>query len=83
MRVGKLRHRIEIYKNIQTQNEYGESELKSELIATLWASINTIKSDEEYISQKEQSILTHKIEIRYVKNIEESYLSNLKIEFLT
>lgn len=78
MRAGRLRERIEIYKFDEIANEYGERERVERLIKSVWASIDSIKGDEKYINDKEISLLTHKVEIRYFKGLDESYFIKFK-----
>lgn len=78
MRVGKLRHRINIYNFNEIKNEYGEAKLKETLVTTVWGMIDAIKGDEKYINNKEVSNITHNVEIRYLSNLDESYFVKFK-----
>ena len=72
MRVGKLRHRIEIYKLDEVFNEYGEAELKEVFVKKIWAFMDAIKGDEKYINDKQMSEVDYKFEIRFLKGLDES-----------
>ncbi|MCZ6105690.1 phage head closure protein [Campylobacter ureolyticus] len=80
MRVGKLRHRIEIYKFDEIRNEYGEAEKKELFVKKVWAFIDAVKSDEKYIQNKQMSEVTYKLEIRYLKGLDESFFIKFKGE---
>lgn len=78
MNAGALKHRFEIYKFNENRNEFGEMEKSEIKFAEVWGYIDAIKGDEKYINQKEITLLTHKIVIRYISGIDESCFIKFK-----
>jgi SPP1 family predicted phage head-tail adaptor len=66
MNPGELRHRIDIWGNVSTTNELGETEYSPSKIKTLWAAI--MPQTGKLQVQQANTILsnvTHKIIVRY------------------
>lgn len=72
MRAGRLNKLISICKLVETQNEYGEAEKSFTEVSQRWASIEPISANEHYINAKEQTQITHKIEMRYLQGLNEA-----------
>lgn len=70
MEIGKLRHRITLQQQINTQNDYGVIVTIWQNIATVWAEIKPISGREYFSAQQVQSEVTTQIWIRYRKGIE-------------
>lgn len=77
MNPSKLRHRITLQLLVETQNDYGEDVKKWEDGATVWASINSLSPREFFAAEKQNSEITHKINLRYVPGI----LPNMRVKF--
>ena len=63
---GDLRHRIEVYGNVQYENELGETTVKFDKLKTIWASI--VPQTGSLQKQAVDTVLTnvtHKIIVRY------------------
>lgn len=70
MKIGDLRHRIDIYGKTKIENELGEVDYSFGKIKTIWASI--VPQTAKLLTQQAETILsntTHKIIIRYDKDI--------------
>lgn len=66
MKLGELRHRIDIYGKTQVENELGELDYVYEKIKTIWAAI--IPQTASLQKQQIETIVsntTHKIIVRY------------------
>lgn len=66
MDAGKLKHRIDIYANIEYENELGETSERFDKLKTIWAAI--IPQTGSLQKQQAETILTnvtHKIIVRY------------------
>lgn len=66
MNIEELRHRIDVYGNIQIENELGEIDYSPSKIKTIWASI--VPQTGKLQVQQVNTILsnvTHKIIVRY------------------
>ena len=68
MRAGNLKHKIIIQTYSETQNDFGEVTKSWDDFKTAYASIVPI-SAKEFFKDGVQAIATHKIEIRYLKDI--------------
>lgn len=70
MNIGKLRHRVTLQKQINTQNDYGAFVTTWQDIATIWAEIKPISGREYFEVSQVQSEVTTQIWIRYCDGIE-------------
>lgn len=70
MRAGTLRHRIQIEKQVITQNTFGEPAISWAHYADVWASVEPLNSREFFAAQSVQSEITGKIIIRYLAGVE-------------
>ena len=65
MRIGKLRHRIEIQTNTPTDDTFGEPIASWATDATVWASIEPLAGRELLRAQEIASEVTTRIRVRY------------------
>ncbi|WP_443090319.1 phage head closure protein [Basfia succiniciproducens] len=70
MEIGKLRHRVTLQQQANTQNDYGATITTWQDIATVWAEIKPISGREYFSAQQVQSEVTTQIWIRYRNGIE-------------
>ena len=61
---GSLNKRIDIKKPATTQDDYGQPDIKWELVKSIWAGINPISGKEFIQGLAEQSQVTHRIIVR-------------------
>lgn len=74
MKSGKLRHRIEIQKSIDTRSSSGAISGQTwEPFCYVWASIEPLSGREYFAAAQAQSSVTHKITIRYRAGIRVHY----------
>ena len=70
MRAGKLRHRVTIQEPIDTQNAYGEAEVRWQNVATaVQVSIEPLRGREYFSSRQENAEVDSRIEMRFRKDI--------------
>lgn len=71
MRIGRLRHRVELQSASMTQDASGEEIETWATIATLWANVAPVGRTERFVSGADQQLatITHRVEIRYRTNI--------------
>lgn len=80
MNAGDLKHRIDIYANVEYENELGETSYKFEKLKTIWAAI--IPQTGSLQKQQADTILTnvtHKIIVRY--SAANNVTKEMKIKF--
>ncbi len=66
MRSGLLRHRVTLQKPVETQNAYGEPELRWQTVSSnIWASISPLRGREYLTAQQMTSEITAKVCMRY------------------
>lgn len=70
MEIGKLRHRITLQQQMNTQNDYGAFVTTWQDIANVWAEIKPISGREHFSAQQVQSEVTAQVWIRYREGIE-------------
>lgn len=70
MNIGKLRHRVTLQKQINTQNDYGAFVTTWQDIATVWAEIKPISGREYFEANQVHSEVTTQIWLRYRDGIE-------------
>jgi SPP1 family predicted phage head-tail adaptor len=66
---GKLRHRITIEKPTDTLDAFGHRLKGWELVATVWAEVRPVGSNERLIAFQMQSGQTHVIKTRWQPNL--------------
>lgn len=67
---GRLNKKISIKKEVSISDGGGGQKTDYELIANTWASINTLSGREFWQAQQMQAEVSHKVTIRYRKEIE-------------
>lgn len=67
MRIGPLRHRVNIQQPIATQNDFGEEIITWSTLASVWANVLPASGRESYVSAGEQqlAVITHRVQLRY------------------
>lgn len=79
MNPSKLRHRITFQKQTETQNDYGEEIKEWVNVVTVWASINPISAKEFFAAEKMNSEVSHKINLRYIR--QHTITPDMRIKF--
>ena len=69
LRAGELRHLITLQNTIATVNDYGERTLTYSDYATVFASIEPLTGREFDLAQQTNSLVTHKIRMRYLAGV--------------
>lgn len=69
MRVGALRHFVEIYNTTNTRDSLGGFTEVNALFATAWADITPISGNEKFIDKERHATATHKAICRYIAGI--------------
>ncbi len=69
MNAGKLRHQVTIKKPIETQNAYGEPEVRWQDIATVWAQVEPLRGREYFASKQMVAEVEVRITIRYRSDV--------------
>ncbi|MFB5622537.1 MAG: phage head closure protein [Nitrosarchaeum sp.] len=79
----RYRHYITIQSQVVTQNKYGENEISWVDDSECFAEIKPIKGDEYYNARQIQSVVTHKITMRYTTLSDGTRIkqSNSRIKF--
>lgn len=65
MQIGKLRHRIKIQQQINTQNDYGALVTEWQDVVSCWAEVKPLMGKEYFTAQQVQSEVTVQIWLRY------------------
>lgn len=79
MRAGELKRRIRIQQQSATQDEYGQPIESWGDVLACWAAIKSATSKEVYAASGFTSQITHKITIRFPRDIEIG--SNMRVLF--
>jgi SPP1 family predicted phage head-tail adaptor len=70
MRAGKMRHRVTIQKPVESQNTYGEPEVRWQNVATaVQCSIEPLRGREYFSSRQDNSEVDSRIEMRFRNDI--------------
>ncbi len=69
MRVGPLRHRVEIQTSARVDDGMGGGVVTWTTDETYWASISPLQGAELYQAQQTQAKVTHKVIMRYVAGV--------------
>lgn len=69
MKAGRLRHRVTIQKPVETQNTYGEAEVRWQDVATVWASVEPLRGREYLAAKQMVSEVEVRVVIRYMAGI--------------
>ena len=65
MRIGKLRHKVEVQRFVTKKDEWGNTIEAWETLANVWAAIEPMKGEEFFAAMAFQSEITHKVTMRY------------------
>lgn len=69
MFAGKLRHRVTIQKPVETQNTYGEPEVRWQDVATVWAQVEPLRGREYFAAKQMVSEVSVRVVIRYMAGV--------------
>lgn len=69
MRIGQLRHSVELQQPASNQDGYGEAVRTYTTYATVWASVEPLQGREFEFAQQISAETTHRITIRYNSNV--------------
>lgn len=69
MKIGKLRHRITLQKQVNKPNDYGAVVPTWKNVATVWADVSPISGREYFSAQQVQSEVTTQIWMRYLAGV--------------
>jgi SPP1 family predicted phage head-tail adaptor len=69
MRSGKLRHRVVIKKPVETQNTFGEPEVRWQDFATVWAAIEPLRGREYFAAKQINAEVEANVTIRYLEGM--------------
>ena len=64
MRIGKLRHRIEIQRFVTQEDEWGNEFSGWETLAHVWAAVEPLKGEEYYAARQAVAEVSHKVTMR-------------------
>lgn len=78
MNPGELRNRVVIKKNTKIKNAFGEVADNWEVVAEVWANINPISGKEFFSADTVNSSVSHRIRIRYRKDITSDMIIDYK-----
>ncbi len=70
MRVGNLRHIVEILEPVPTANAFGEEVVTWGLYAKAFAEVKPLKAAEFFSARGTEHQLTHRIIMRYIAGVE-------------
>ncbi len=69
MQSGKLRHQVTIKRPVETQNTYGEPEVRWQDVATVWAQVEPLRGREYFAAKQMVSEVEARITIRYRSDV--------------
>ena len=69
MRIGRLRHRIEIQQATETRNNYGEPVVSWATFRKCWASVEPLRGRELWAALEQQARVSTRIRIRYLADV--------------
>lgn len=69
MQAGKLRHRIELQRNVPTRHGMGEQLDSWAKYATVWASVEPLTGTELLNAQQISAEVTHRVKIRFCSDV--------------
>lgn len=72
MRVGRMRHRLEIQRATETRDAAGGVVQTWSTLDTRWASIEALTGREYFMAKQVQSDATHRIRLRYYEGLRPS-----------
>lgn len=71
MKIGDLRHRITFQKPLKTPDDYKGHEVNWQDVVTVWASIEPLTGREYFYAHQIKNEVSHRVRIRYRRNITE------------
>lgn len=78
MRSGKLRHRVTLQTQVETQNSFGEQETLSwQDYATVWGAVEPLQGREFFTAMQVNAETTVRIRIRYMTGV----TSRMRVSF--
>jgi len=69
MKIGQLRHRLEIQEKRSVMDEWGNQVSEWFTVATAWAAIEPIRGEEYWAAGAQQRETTHRVTMRYVPGV--------------
>lgn len=70
MIAGQLRHRVNIQRQVETQNAYGEPEVSwSNVVTDIWASIEPLRGKEFFAAKQFNAEIEARIRMRYRSDV--------------
>jgi len=69
MNAGRLRHAVILYAPVETQNTYGEPEVRWQKVADLWARIEPLQGREYFAAKQAVSEIEARLTIRYRSDV--------------
>lgn len=70
---GLLRERVTIQAPTEQQNQFGEATVTWSDVATVWGSVQGLSAREYLAAQQVDSVITHKIRIRFFEGLTHSH----------
>lgn len=65
MRAGRLRHRVEVFQPVETENTNGEDVVSWQSLLHCWAEIGPLKGGERMLGREVSHEVSHQIDMRY------------------
>ena len=69
MKIGQLRHRLEIQEKRSVMDEWGNQVSEWFTVATAWAAIEPIRGEEYWAAGAQQGETIHRVTMRYVPGV--------------
>ena len=69
MKIGQLRHRLEIQEQRFVRDEWGNQVSEWLTVATAWAAIEPIRGEEYWAAGAQQGETIHRVTMRYVPGV--------------
>ena len=69
MKIGQLRHRLEIQEKKSVKDELGNQVSEWFTVATAWAAIEPIRGEEYWAAGAQQGETIHRVTMRYVPGV--------------
>lgn len=69
MKIGQLRHRLEIQEKKSVKDEWGNQVSEWFTVATAWAAIEPIRGEEYWAAGAQQGETIHRVTMRYVPGV--------------
>jgi len=74
MKIGQLRHRLEIQEKKSVKDEWGNQVSEWFTVATAWAAIEPIRGEEYWAAGAQQGETIHRVTMRYVPCVTPKHL---------